>query len=651
MHAETELRQFPRLPNRLAPIGAGLLALLVGFVFHSMLGFEFVDLDVPEQLIENEYVHGLSLENVKHILTSRCSRSYYPLRALTFAADYEIWGLNPLGFKLTNGLIHLANVLLIFWLILRLFRQSGAPGMSVGPRWDVVPAALAAAVFAVHPLAVEPVAWVAGREELLMTLATLGAIHFHLTARNREQRGAKETRVVASHIGTTCCCAAACLSNAVGVVVPLLITAWDLLAVPRPRTRKILCATAPLWAIAAATVAVKLSGDAGNTAGAPPTFSVGRLILVLNIFWLNITSLLWPRELAVHYAWPTPEGFLDRGVILGGVALALTLVVLGGLWRRKQHLLLFGLCWFGLSLGPVSGILTYHLSRTDRFLYLPLVGLAIALAAGLRPCGSRPLASRLVASVSLLLVLAAAYRSMDQLQTWQNSLTLWQNALKIDPDNSFARACYAHTLASRKEFPQAIAQYEEVLRRPPVRPEALAEFARVLATCDTPELRNYDRASQLAEWACTATEWKDREILHRFAQVHCAFAEDLAAQGQVKEAVRHYAMSIEADPDFDVPLFNLALLLITSPDAQFRQPGMAVELAERGCNLPTPPDAHKLAILAVAYSQTKRFGDAIATVLEAIEMARREGDQEMVEELEYQLGFYRNGTAFGAESE
>ena len=174
------------------PLAVTALTYLVCAVFWPTLFFPFVDYDVHQQVHENPYIRGLTAENLKHIFTSRCITSYYPVRTLTFAIDYQCWGLPEVGFngfQLTNGLIHLANSLLVFWLILRLFRRAAAEELArQEPWWDSLAAAFSAGVFAIHPVVVEPVAWVAGREELLMTLGALGCIHLHLAAHRLDQR-------------------------------------------------------------------------------------------------------------------------------------------------------------------------------------------------------------------------------------------------------------------------------------------------------------------------------------------------------------------------------------------------------------------------------------------------------------------------------
>jgi hypothetical protein len=178
--AQGPVFQQPRPTRRALLLAALALACLVVAVFWPVVGFEFVDYDVSMQVVDNPHIRGLTWENLKHILTSPCVTSYYPVRTLSFALDYQLWGLSAGGFKLTGGLLHLASVLLVFWLVLRLYGHPAAAVESPQPRYELWLAAFSAGIFAVHPLVVEPVVWVAGREEPLMTL---GCLHFHLTAR------------------------------------------------------------------------------------------------------------------------------------------------------------------------------------------------------------------------------------------------------------------------------------------------------------------------------------------------------------------------------------------------------------------------------------------------------------------------------------
>ena len=238
------------------------------------------------------------------------------------------------------------------------------------------------------------------------------------------------------YTAATACCLIACLSNAVGAVIPLLITAWDLLTLaPSPpgqhlptasqepsapelaprggsTWRHVIYRTAAMWLIGCLTVAAKQAGsqqdafvrqmDAQSVermaevieklgygtelvVGEVPGWSSSRAMLVLNVLWLNVKSLAWPAQLAISYEPVAIRTFRQAGVLLGlaaaGAFGALLLVL------RRHPLPLFAIFWFGLALTPTSQILHHHIHRADRFLYLPLVGLAAAMGFGIRPLG------------------------------------------------------------------------------------------------------------------------------------------------------------------------------------------------------------------------------------------------------------------------
>ena len=127
-------------------LAAVALVGMIAAVFYPITGFEFVDLDVHPHVIANPHIRALTAENLQQIFTSPCITSYYPIRTLTYAVDHQLWGLDPGGFKLTNGLIHLANTLLVFWLVLRIFRiEPTARGKSW---WEMCTATFAAGIFA-----------------------------------------------------------------------------------------------------------------------------------------------------------------------------------------------------------------------------------------------------------------------------------------------------------------------------------------------------------------------------------------------------------------------------------------------------------------------------------------------------------------------
>ncbi len=635
-------------PIRQMLLAGALLAVVIYAIFRPILGFELVDFDVFTEVIDNQHVHGMTAENVRHILTRPCTTSYYPVRTLSFAANYQFWGLNPTAFKLTNGLIHLANVYLVFWLVLRLFRHGSHIVNRRRRPWDSFVAAISAGVFAVHPVVVEPVTWICGREELLMTFWALACFHFHLTAR-RLGEGAGTRRAVACHVATALCCLFACLSNAVAAVLPLLIAVWDLLMLSGPKRRRIFGGTAALWAITVATILVKRAGDDSDVSGIPVLFSIDGIMVVLNVYWLDLKTLVWPTNLAMHYDWPLPRGYRPLGAALGGIAAVLTGLLVWILRRKK--LALFGILWFVIVLGPTLHLLVHHIYRADRYLYLPLIGLVLALAMGLRSLEHALLrfsarAGTVVAwilawAVAACVLLPLGLRSADQVWAWENSIVAWENCVRVYPLNVKAHAALGRNLHNAGQSHRGIVHVRTALELDPRDYESLMLFL-TLTTEGPEDLRDYDMAVRMALRFLEATNEAEPYVYHAISVVFSNYALGLANMGNPGGAVEFYSQSIQWDAEYEAPLFNLALLLVNCDDPRWRNPPEAVRLAERACRLTKHQDPNGLMILAIAYGESDRLEEAIATAAQAADLARSAGNAELTDQIESQLQLYRD---------
>ena len=564
--------------HRLLLLATMGLTCLVGVVFHPLVGFEFVDLDVRRQVIDNPHIQGLTWENVWHILTSRCVTSYYPVRTLTLALDYQIWGMNPSGFKLTNALLHLVNVLLVFCLALRVLRRRTSNRRVAGELWEVGSSALAAALFAVHPVVVEPVAWVAGREELLMTLGVLACIHLHLTARRLADEDARPRAALLCYAGAAMCCAAACLSSAMAVIVPMLVVAWEALTVDKVTLRRLLRVTGTLWVISLVTVFIKVLGTDSRvlTAEAESVLAM-RAMRVVQLYWQNLRTLVWPEDLAVFHQNHPPTSFLDHEVMLGIVAVAISLVILWGL--RRRWFVLFGLLWFVIALLPSSQIVTHHVVRADRFLYLPLVGLALALAGGAGSLGYLSTGRRAKAAViaaGVVIVLALGTRSAVHLRTWKDAVSMWENCLRWYPTCGVAHVGLADNLARRGDCRRALEHYETAMAIYPDSAQILNKMAQFLIEFEDPRYRDYDRALRLATRACES----DLEYFPTLVLTHSRYAGWLVEAGEFQSAIEHYQTAIDLHPRCMPALLGLASLLSTCSDEELRNPREAARLAE-----------------------------------------------------------------------
>jgi tetratricopeptide (TPR) repeat protein len=244
--------------------------------------------------------------------------------------------------------------------------------------------------------------------------------------------------------------------------------------------------------------------------------------------------------------------------------------------------------------------------------------------------------------VAVVGLLVLEILSARQVQTWRDRIHVWENCVKVDPDHDFAHCRLADNLVRAGQFDRAFEEYKLGLRLDVENVEALSDLALMLATCDDIRRRNYPMAVLLAELACRCSQWEDPKVLRRFAVVHCAAADDLHRRGEFEQAIQHYGIAIDADADYDVPLFNLASLLATCSNARLRDPDRAVRLAERGCQVAGSPDAYRLGILATAYGEAGRFEEAVAATQKAIEAARTSGNANELERLRGYLRRFDN---------
>lgn len=612
------------------------LAGLIVLTFFPVLTFEFMGYDARSQVVDNPLVRDFTLDNVWRICTSRCVTSYRPVRTLTYMLDCQLWGQHAGGFKFTNCLFHTANTLLLFWLSLRLLRDPTEIRGDSHPWRDVAAAGFAAAIYAVHPVVVEAVVWVPGREELLMTMGALGAIHLHMTAWRTNEKGGTTRRAIACHIGATLCCAAASLSNAVAAVIPALITAWDLVYLARPKFWKTLQGTAAMWIIGVATILIKRSEGTVPLVGQPGFFSTDRWLLVANVHWLNLKTLCWPANLGFDYPPVKPASPLDTQVLLGVIAIGLALLALRLV--RRQKAIQFGLLWFVLALAPTSQIMIHHIHRADRFLYLPLAGIVLALAAASRPreiavCRRAAIARRL--ALGMVVVLALETLATRQVWTWQNEITACENSLKLKPDDPIARCALGDRLVIHGQYRRAMEVYEEARRLHPNDARIHSNFAWLLATCRQSELRNHELAEAMAMRACELTHWKAPEQLQILAEVHLNAAKDAAARGEGDRAAELLKKAVDET-------LRLAILLQSGSREKLKDPGEAVRLAEQACRLARQPDSTQLGMLAEVYEIAGLPEQAISTLERAVEKSQAEGNEVQSDRLKAQLARCRN---------
>ena len=393
----------------------------------------FINYDDNVYVTENTNVRpGLSLDAVKWAFTTTYAVNWHPLSWLSFQLDAQLYGPdNPFGFHLTNVILHIANMLLLFYALTRM----------TGRMWR---SAFVAALFALHPLHVESVAWVAERKDVLSTLFGMLALaayaHYALCPH------------WTTYLLTVLAFALSLMAKSMLVTLPcllLLLDFWPLRrfpglarrataeAAPAVSWRRLIVEKIPLLLLSAASAAVTMYAQQEGHVEDPVT----RMVRVENAFTAYLTYLektFWPAGLIPFYPLRTDllyPSWVEAAALLAGI----TLLVL--LLARRRPYLAVGWFWFLGTLAPVIGVVPViggH-ALADRYTYVPLIGLFLALvwgaAEGLARAGVRPWAPTLVGAV---LLAACLVGTREQVGYWHNNDSLWTHTLQVDPKNHLA---------------------------------------------------------------------------------------------------------------------------------------------------------------------------------------------------------------------
>lgn len=451
----------PNLTRRRALLAVGL-AILTFALYLPASGFEFVDYDDDLLITSVPQVRdGLSPEGVRWAFTTLQAANWFPLTRLSWMLDVELFGLAPGPLHRTNALLHALAAGLLLLALIRL----------TGDDWK---SAWVAAVFAFHPLHVESVAWVAARRDVLSGVFAAASLLAYASA---ARRGG-----VARHALVFGLVVAGLMSKATLIVWPfvfLLLDVWPLRRLHEhgklssARIAAVLREKLPLFALVATlavlTVVAQARSDALRSLEHFPLWVRGTNALASLLAYS--ADAFWPQDLAVFY----PHPGLDVSLVAaaGGVALlALGAGLAIAAWQRAPAVAIGGL-WYLLALAPVIGIVQVgQAARADRYAYLPLIGLALALAWGVAAL-AKGRARRTVAGGGIVALIALAAVSRVQLETWRDSEQLFQHALRVTERNHVAHINLAAALSRSERFEEASAHLNAALRIAPTSSVAL----------------------------------------------------------------------------------------------------------------------------------------------------------------------------------
>jgi len=505
-----------------------LVAATVG-VYWQTTGFEFITFDDTNYVVRNQFVQmGLTGTSACWAFTAAYEATWQPLVWLSYMLDYELGALDPRIYHLNNVLLHAANVLLLFFVLNRMTKR----------RWA---SAFVAALFALHPLHVESVAWVAERKDVLSTFFWMLALWFYVRYTERPSVGRYALVTGAFILGL--------MSKPMLVTLPLMLLLLDYWPLGRYgqagggglTRRQAACRLVreklPLFALAAAgSVAAFLAQREGGAVKSLEQFPLDvRLGNALVSYVLYIKKTIWPQGLAIFY--PHPGSTLPTWQIVVSSLVLVGATIAAVRVRRRHPYLAVGWLWYIITLLPVIGLVQIgRHALADRFTYVPLIGLLLIGAWGVpRMLAGRPELKARLAAAGALLVLAMTACTYSQVSYWRNSITLFRRALEVTKENAIAESNLAIALAERGLLDDAVVHYGEVLRLAPADIDARCNMGIALI-----RQGKLDEAARLCREALRMAPGN--------AEAHNNLGVALAKQGKLEQAAAQFRTALRIQP-------------------------------------------------------------------------------------------------------
>ncbi|HEX8943118.1 MAG TPA: tetratricopeptide repeat protein [Gemmatimonadaceae bacterium] len=526
----------------------------------------FVSWDDPSYVSENAHVlGGLTWRGVAWAFTNTQGANWHPVTWLSHMLDVQLFGLDPGMHHAVSLLLHILNTVLLFGV---LHRMTGALGRS----------AFVAALFAVHPLHVESVAWAAERKDVLSTLFWMLTMAAYVAYVERPQRRRYLLLLVVFALGL--------MAKPMLVTLPfvlLLLDLWPLARYERTTWYVLAREKIPLIGLALALSAVTFlaqqhAGAVQQLAGVPVGLRIANA-LVSYVRYIGKAS--WPAGLAALY--PFPES-LEGWKVLGAVIVLAAASVLAVAARRRRPYVTVGWLWYLGTLVPVIGFVQVgYQAMADRYTYIPMIGLFIVVAWGANELLAAWPARRIIlASVASATLLASVALTYAQVQVWHDGVSLWQHTVAVTRKNFIAQTNLGYELAQRGRFDEAAAEYREALRISPNYILARQNLGLALASQGkySEAIDAYQTALRLqpanavlrADFGLAlANAQRDSDAIAQYqealklqpdlALAHVRLGNALVRQGNVSDAVAHYEQALRVEPSSAEAHNNLGVAL------------------------------------------------------------------------------------------
>lgn len=570
-----------------------LLAVVTTAVFWQVIGYDFINVDDYQYVVENPYVkHGITLDSVRWAFTRSLHGNWIPLVWVSYMIDRMVGGLSAAPYHRTNVVLHVLNALILF----------GVLNAATGARWR---SAFTAGLFALHPMHVQSVAWIAERKDVLSTFFLLMTLIAYVWYASKPSVGRYGVTAAAFACGL--------MSKPMLVTLPVLLVLldfWPLRRIVgseagtshrRSALSLLLMEKLPLAAMAGAVgVVTVILQQRAHAVGTLAAYPMGiRLANAVVSCTRYVVKMFAPTRLAFFY--PHPGATLPVWQVIGSIALLAGITYVAIRFARQRPYVTVGWLWYLISIAPVIGIVQVgDQGMADRYTYVPYIGLFVAVT-WIVPDWLNGLSQR--AAVAMNAVLAVlAVSSLACLGTtahreagyWRDDLTLFGRAAAVTSGNTTAHYGLICRLVEEGRLADAIPHYYVILARNPKNVRMRFELAGLL-----------DRI------------------------------------GNEKQAEAEYRHILRIKPDFWPAANNLAATLAASRNPALRDPKEAVKWAEQACRLTGYSRAEALDTLAVAYASAGRFDEAVAIAKKAVALAEAEHNTALAKTIRAEIDLFR----------
>jgi len=555
------------------------IPLLTFFAFLPILQNGFVNWDDGAFLLDNPYYRGLGWQQLRWMFTTCYLGSCMPLNYVTYGLDYLIWGMNPFGYHLTSSIIHAANGVLFYFLSFRLLRLALPSSADASQLPLRLAAGFSALLFSLHPLRVGVVGWTLGREIAVAGFFFFLTLICYLKAAENESIGLSPWKWMGA---AWILYPMSLLGKEAALTLPVALLVLDVYPLGRlggardrwfgTQVRRVWLEKIPFAVVAlAAGIRAVLAKEQSGTIYSVASYGLGpRLAQVMYSLAFYPWKTFIPTGLSPLYPVHPFTGLWNLSFILCS-AVVLFLTIGFFINRLRWPAVLAAWVFYVVLLLPVSGIVAFGPYRADdRFSYLPCLGWALLVGAGLFWCWKLSAAGQLkpptfvlTQSLAVLFLVVLVALTWNQAQVWKDSERLWNHALALEERSSFAHNNLGLVLAERSALEEAIREFRRAVEIDPAFVEAQTNLGHFLARRGSPQEAIVHLHRALA-------------IEPGFVNAHNSLGNILADRGALDEAIQHFHRALQTNPRSAMTRYNLGRALAKRGDteeaiAQYRQ--------------------------------------------------------------------------------